>query len=791
MNIRENLTFEDQWVLVEQRYESARNASAGGLFLIGNGYLGYRGTLADQRASDYVGLVLTDTYDNADGKWTELCTVPNPLFATLALDGQQLSMADTAWDPYRRSLDLSCGLWTFRAENQTVTIQEQRFSCLERRQVLARRFTVAAKRDLELSLTVGIDGQVWSINGQHLVEQRGTIDADTACIVARTFEHGYGIAAAARSQVAVGLTTLLEPGAVSADMVDHRVQLSLPAGQTLVLDTFAAVGSSNDLAPTTERPGPRPESLDPLVANLHACLDAAEASGYETLLAEQKDAWRRLWERHDVTIAGADLHTAALRFNTYHNIIATPIHADHLPIGARGLSCQVYQGSAFWDQEIFNLPMFMYSDPALARNVLVYRHKTLAGARRKAQQLGYRGAYYAWVSADTGDEICPSYFFIDVLTGRPIRNHFNDWQMHISPDIAYAIARYVQVTGDEAFLLQHGAEVLFEIARFLYSRSHLRPDLARYEILRVLGPDEYHENVDNNFFTNYQARFAAEYAVGVYDQLARQHPEELQRIAAMIELENSEPDQWRDFAARVFVPQPEAKTGLIEQFAGFFDHEDTTPAELKTRLIDQSEYWGWPNGVAVATQVSKQADVVQLFALHLDAFDPQVVKRNWEYYEPRTQHGSSLSPSVYAVVAARLGNLEHAERYFHTSLMIDLLDTNKAVSGGTFIGGIHTAACGASWQIAVLGFAGLSEIDGGFALQPHLPASWNGIAFSLERFGCRVQVDLKRNDDRLVATWRAAADNPKELQCGLGEALGSVAPGAELTLEWETETFGR
>ena len=783
MKIREHLTFEERWVLVEHRYESARNASAGGLFLIGNGYLGYRGTLADQRASDHVGLVLTDTYDNADGTWTELCTVPNPLYATIEIDRRPLDLATTDRRAYRRSLDLSRAVWAFQAETDAVTIEEQRFVPLERRQVLARRFTFRAKRNLELGLTVGIDGRVWSIHGQHLGEQRGTIDEDTAWIVARTFEHGYGIAVAARSQVAVGATALLEPIRATADAVDHRLQLRLPAGQTLVLDTFAAVGSSNDLAPTTVRPGPRPESLDPLVTHVHDRLDAAESAGYEALLAEHTTAWSAVWERHDVVIAGAELSTAALRFNTYHNVIATPRHTDHLPIGARGLSCQVYQGAAFWDQEIFNLPMFMYSDPAPARNVLVYRHKTLAGARRKARRLGYRGAYYAWVSADSGDEICPAYFFRDVLTGRPIRNHFNDWQMHISPDIAYAIARYVRITGDDAFLLQHGAEVLFEIARLLYSRSYLRPDLGRYELVRVLGPDEYHENVDNNFFTNYQARFAADYAVRVYAQLAEHHPDDLQRIAAAIELDAAEPDAWRDFAARLFVPGPDARTGLIEQFSGFFDHEDTTPEALRRRLIDPSEYWGWPNGVAVATQVSKQADVVQLFALHPDAFDPEIVARNWEYYEPRTQHGSSLSPSVYAVVAARLGNVAQAERYFSRSLMIDLLDTNKAVSGGTFIGGIHTAACGASWQIAVLGFAGLREIEGGYTLRPHLPPTWDGIAFSVERFGCRVRVELTRDTGRLIATWRAAADNAKALRCGLGDAVGSVAPGAALTLE--------
>ena len=691
MELREHLAFEDPCVLVERRYDAARNATHAGLFLIGNGYLGYRGTLADQRASDSVGLVLTDTYDNADGTWTELCTVPNPLYTTIEIDGRPFDLAGTDRRVYRRGLDVSRAVWTFRTETDAMAIEEQRFAPLERRHVLARRFTFRAKRNLGLSLTVGIDGRVCSVHGRHLVEQRGTINADTAWIVARTSEHGYGIAVAARSQVAVGAIALLEPVRATVNAVDHRLQLPLPVGQTLVLDTFAVVGSSNDLTFTTTRPGSRPESLDPLVAHLHDRLDAAESVGYEALLAEHTTAWSAVWERHDVTIAGAELVTAALRFDTYRNVIVTPRHTDHLPIEVRGLSRRPYRTAAFQDQERCNLPMFMYSDPASARNALVYRYKTLAGARRNARRLGYRGAYYAWVSADTGDEICPPCLLDGVSADR---------RMHVSLGIAHAIARYVRITGDDLFLLQYGAEILFEIARLLHSCGSSRPD-------------EYLDNAATNRFTNYRARFAADYAVRVYEQLAERHPDSLRRITATIELDAAEPDAWRDVAARPCVPEPQP---------------DSVPA-----------------------------DVVQLFALHPDAFDPEVV--------------------------ARPGNVVHAERSFSRSLMIDLVDTDEAVGGGVCIGGIDTATCGAGWQIAVLGFAGLREIEGGYTLRPHLPATWDGIAFSVKRFGRRVRVEVARRCGRISVTWRADPANPEPLQCGLDDRVAKVAPGTELTLE--------
>jgi 1,2-alpha-glucosylglycerol phosphorylase len=238
------------------------------------------------------------------------------------------------------------------------------------------------------------------------------------------------------------------------------------------------------------------------------------------LLARHAAAWDRLWERIDVRIDGDPIAQTVLRYNLYHNVIATPMHADHLPVGARGLSCQAYQGAAFWDQEVFNLPMWLHTVPEVARNVMVYRHRTLDGARRKAARLGYRGAFYAWISGDTGDELCPDFFFVDVLTGRPIRNHFNDWQMHISPDIAATVDTYVRATGDEAFLADHGAEIVFEVARFLASFVYERPADGAFHLIRLLGPDEYHENVDDNVFSLEQSRVALQGAVALWDRLA-------------------------------------------------------------------------------------------------------------------------------------------------------------------------------------------------------------------------------------------------------------------------------
>lgn len=480
----------------------------------------------------------------------------------------------------------------------------------------------------------------------------------------------------------------------------------------------------------------------------------------------------------DVVIEGPVVDQVALRFSLYHNRICTPIHADHLPIGARGLSCQAYQGAAFWDQEVYNLPAFLFVDPDVARSLLVYRHLTLDGARRKAARLGYLGAYYAWISGTTGDELCPDVFFHDVLTGRPIRNHFNVWQMHVSPDVVTTVERYVDATGDVEFLVEHGAEIAFEVARFL--RSFVRYDDVRgvYHNIRLLGPDEWHENVDDNAFTNYQTHAALAFAIRTHEYMADHHASELGELAERLQLDAAEVDGWRRVRDRMLLPEPDPDTKLIEQFAGFFDLEDVTPSEVKERLIDPSEYWGWPNGVAVATQVSKQADVPMLLWLHADRFDDEVARANYEYYEPRCSHNSSLSHAAFGMVAARLGDAATALEHFRATATVDLLNTNHAVVAGTFIGGVHTAACAGTYQLAVNGIGGLDAADGALTIAPALPEAWSSLTYTVQLRGLRADVTV-RHDDVVVA---ADGANGEGISFRVGERTATVEPGQTATL---------
>ncbi len=777
MQLRENLYTRTGWEIEEQRFDAEQLVTNGSNYMVGNGYLGYRGTFPEWTRSEYVGCTVSDTYDSADGTWKELCTVPNGLYLQATIGGRRLSVFEGSLEAYRRSLDFRYGVhsrtlrWIAPEESDAVCaeVSDRRFASYDNLHLLVARYEVQSAHPIQIRL--GIDGEVWSLNGEHFSSYSARAHQDCLVVETVTGEYGVSVVVAHACRLVGGPRPAseevrLEERSAYRDLAFER------SDQPLELEYYMSVYSSNDVA-------------DPAAAAAEAAR-AAMRSGYQELYQRHCAVWDQKWARSAVQIEGDATAETLLRYNTYHNLIATPAHTDHLPIGARGLSCQAYQGAAFWDQEIFNLPMFLFTDPTVARRILVYRHRTLDGARKKARDLGYRGAFYAWVSGDSGEEICPSYFFVDVLSGRKIRNHFNDWQIHISPDIAFTVWRYYAVTEDLQFMLEYGAEMVFEIARFLVSHAYFKRDKNRFEFIRLLGPDEYHENVDNNAFTNYMARHAIWVALRTWEMLEEQHPQRLEELVRAIGMNSDEVDEWRAMHKLIYIKPVDPQTGLIEQFDGFFQLEDILPGDLQQRLIDPGEYWGWPNGIAVPTQVAKQADVAQLFMLHPDAYDTATMRANYDYYEPRTQHGSSLSPSVYAVVAAWLGYSQKAYDFFIRSATVDLFNTNKAVSGGTFIGGIHTAACGVAWQIVVMGFADMRLVNDELRFSPRMPQHWQTVRFYVELRGAKLSVAITPNS----LTLNSEASSQASVACAVFESRVQVAPGTTHTLRFD-EPAGR
>jgi trehalose/maltose hydrolase-like predicted phosphorylase len=421
---------------------------------------------------------------------------------------------------------------------------------------------------------------------------------------------------------------------------------------------------------------------------------------------------------------------------------------------------------------MFMLPFFNLALPELARNLVRYRVHTLPGARRKAAGLGHTGAFYAWESQESGDDACTLFNITDVITGRPLRTYFADKQVHISADVAHGIWQYYLATGDKSLIVDGGAEVLLECAKFFRSWARTAPGQAKYEIFDVTGPDEYHERVHNNAFSNGMALAAVEAALKAAEVLRRAKPAQYRRLIAKLGF-SADLRELKDLAAHFYVPQPNPKTGVIEQFDGYHKLEDRRPADLKPRLLDPREYLGGGQGVATTTQVLKQADVVALLHVQGTRYSTAVKKANWEFYEPRTEHGSSLSACLYALVATAVGKADWAYKYFLKTATVDLRGDAKQYVGSLYIGGTHPAANGGAWMAAVLGFGGLALGEDGLSLAPRLPKAWKGLRFRVAYQGQRLTVSIK---GRRVSV-AADASNQRAVTLRLAGRRNVILPG--------------
>jgi kojibiose phosphorylase len=507
------------------------------------------------------------------------------------------------------------------------------------------------------------------------------------------------------------------------DHVVERWSWEVGLGETIRLDRVVAVYTSRDIA-------------DPAgTAQGHVAM--IQKRGVPALARDHVDAWSRRWDAAEVQIVGDDEAQRALRFAVYHLVAAANPDDEHASIGARGLTGQAYRGHVFWDTEIFMLPFYLFTDPPAARALLMYRYHTLGAARRKAQGHGYQGALYAWESADSGDETTPR----EVVTpdGRVVSILTGEQEHHISADVAYAVWQYWRATADDSFMVDAGADILVETARFWTSRARMEAD-GHAHIRAVIGPDEYHETVDDNAYTNVMARWNLERAADTVAILKREQPTHWTLLSAHLALTEDEPAGWRRIAAAL-VTGFHPDTELFEQFEGYLGLDEVNVIEHRSHATPIDVCLGERTRQSKAI---KQADVVALSALLWDEWPRSVHEANFNYYEPRTAHGSSLSPALHALVAARLGDGALARNYLHQAAEIDL-----ANNMGNAAGGVHIAALGGLWQAAVFGVAGVRLREDGIALDPHMLPGWTEMRCSLQWRQCVVRLTLAADPARI------------------------------------------
>lgn len=711
------------WSLEKRGFAPADAAGDGNRFLCANGYLGLRGVPEEADRELFPAITLAGVYDQFADRWREPVNAPRCLFIRAFFDGEPLA----EYRQHRTELNYRHGIYGRETDFGPILVRSQRFASMAAPHLLADRYEVNCVQEGELTLQVGISTDIWDINGPHLFDFRMQA-ADTLAVEAVTGEKRIAVEAAqrVRADFAAEESPLQDEGGAF-----YLLKKRVKKGERCALSAFASIYTSLDCP-------------DPTRAAAALC-DQAESQGFDACLAAHKAAWEGIWERSEIVMEGDEEAALALHASQYHLNAIAPRHADNLSIPARGLSGQTYKGAIFWDSEIFFFPMFVHTQPEIARALLRYRIETLPGALKKAREYGYRGAFYAWESQEGGNEGCTDFNVVDVFTHRPVRTYFRDKQIHISGDIAYALRSYYDITGDRSLLQAGGAKVILECARFYLSRASAHLDGDEIDFADVIGPDEYHERVTNNAFTNRMIRHCFESALLLKEIFADQ-PEWFRDLLDELDYETD----WALLPEALRrIRQPRVQNGVTEQFDGYFALEDCGLEAVRSRLMDPREYWGGDHGVAGTTQIIKQADVIALAALFPQDFTDGQLAANWAYYESRTEHGSSLSACMYALTACRVGRLDEAWRLFRKTADIDVTGGGKQWAGEIYIGGTHPASNGGAWMIAALGFAGLRVQAGKLTLHPHLPSQITRLAFPVVAGGARWMVEVTREGGRI------------------------------------------
>ncbi len=338
-------------------------------------------------------------------------------------------------------------------------------------------------------------------------------------------------------------------------------------------------------------------------------------------------------------------------------------------------------------------------------------------------------------------DACTLFNVTDVFTNRPMRTYFRDKQVHISGDIVYAFWQYFTTTGDGSIWPDGGAEVVFECARFFLSYTYYNPDKHRYEILDVTGPDEYHERVHNNAFTNRLVSHTLDVCLHVAAFLQEHFPEKYAHLMDQLDFEQ-DLIMIAEVAQNIFLPDQIAPGAIIPQFDGYFKLEDVPLKTLLAKKLNPNEYLGGGNGLATTTQIIKQGDVVLSLFLFNHLYPLETRMANWEFYEPRTEHGSSLSACSYSLIASQIGKVDWAYKYFMKTATIDLTGEGKQYVGTLYIGGTHPAGNGGAWMSAVFGLCGIQAAGETLAIQPHLPSHWKKVTLSLVFRGQKLKITL-------------------------------------------------
>lgn len=725
------------WLIVEDKFDPDNHETSESIFSIGNGHMGQRANFEEFYSGQSLqGNYMAGVYypDKTRVGWwkngypeyfAKVLNATNWIALDIRFDSEQLDLAKCLVLEFRRVLNMKEGYLqrSFVARlpsGKEVRVEATRFVSVVSREIGAIRYAVTPINfSGNMQVTICLDGNVKNRDANYdekfWAEVLKETTPQTAALMVKTKKLDFYVCSTMRYD----LVQQRERVAVTPEQADgplyvaHTVTAPVNQNQETIIYKYVANVTSRDHA------------REDLLSVSKQVLDAAHAKGFEALQVEQAQAWAEKWKESDIVIEGDIAAQQAIRFNIFHLNQTYTGEDERLNIGPKGFTGEKYGGSTYWDTEAYCLPFYLSTaEQRVPRNLLLYRYRHLEKARENARKLGFiKGALYPMVTMN-GEEC------------------HNEWEItfeeiHRNGAIAYAIYNYVNYTGDQAYLGEHGLEVLVEISRFWEERVHYVSVKGKYVMLGVTGPNEYENNVNNNWYTNRVAAWTLEYTLEVLSYLEMNQPDRHAELVGKLGLTTKETTRWGDIITKMYYPC-DLQRGVFLQQDGYLDKEIMPVAALDPKHLPLNQHWSWDR--ILRSCFIKQADVLQGLYFLGHCYDLETKRRNFDFYEPMTVHESSLSPCVHSILACELGYKKKAYDLYLRTARLDLDNYNNDTMDG-----LHITSMAGTWISVVQGFGGLRVRDGRLVLNPFVPGHWTTFSFQIMFRGARLQVSVKRD----------------------------------------------
>lgn len=723
--MNQNYIIPDEWSIIEEGFDKERVMSSESLFSIGNGAMGQRANFEETYTGEtFQGSYIAGVYypDKTKVGWwkngypeyfAKVLNAPNWIGIDVEINGETLDLNQIEISNFRRELNMKEG-WlgrNFKAKLKNgikVEVKVLRFLSLDLDELGAIKYEIkplnnSAKITFKPYVDSGVTNRDANWEETFWEPIISGIEKESAFVQARTFKTGFNVVTYMENSVFINdekQEINSSENLQTETKVQFKYEVEVAQNQMASLVKFGGYTVSTNHAENE------------LVATAQNILSKANEIGFENLFQNQKNAWAKIWEMADISIEGDVKAQQGIRFNIFQ-LNQTYLGKDaRLNIGPKGFTGEKYGGSTYWDTEAYCFSFYMATkNQEVARSLLAYRYNHLEKAIENAEKLGFKNGAALYPMVTMNGEEC-----------------HNEWEItfeeiHRNGAIAFAIFNYVRFTGDFSYVPEMGLEVLIGIARFWHQRANFSKDKNQFVILGVTGPNEYENNINNNFYTNYLAKWCIDYTVELIDKIEKDFTSDSVRILNKTRLSKAEISEWKNVADNMYFPYSE-EYGVYLQQDGFLDKDLTPVEQLDKANRPLNQKWSWDR--ILRSPYIKQADTLQGFYFFEDDFTTEELERHFDFYEPLTVHESSLSPCVHSIQAAKLGRMEQAYEFYLRTSRLDLDDYNKEVEEG-----LHITSMAGTWMSIVEGFGGMRVKNDQLHFTPQIPKEWKSYSFNV------------------------------------------------------------